>query len=151
MHVTHIRRADSLIFMGSEHFRAVFWITTYTVLGGIFISSGKPLFVILVGTLYLLLGLFYEYSFLTQMDTRELIKATKKELDKYVDHVKNIKNEIDKTAVEINEIKGRIFDVFSDDPFKTNQERIKYLEEKTNKMEQNVNDIRDQIKELRTI
>lgn len=113
--------------MDLKHIKAIFYISIFGVIAGIYLSSGKfPL--IILGIICLIIDLIYEYHFLKEMDTREAIEKTKKELKKYVEDARKLKNEIDISKKEIENIKDSVFDVFSKNGFKTVEERLKDIE-----------------------
>ena len=62
------------------------------------------------------------------MATREEIIKTKQELQKYVGDAKKLKLSLENTAKEIQDMKNKVFDVFSQKGFKTVEERLKELE-----------------------
>ena len=69
------------------------------------------------------------YYFLKKMDTREVVTKTKQELQKYIDEAKKLKLSLLNTAKEIQDMKNKIFDSFSQKGFKKVEERLKELED----------------------
>lgn len=116
--------------MSKEHIKAVFLITIYGILAGVFISTGH-LYLVLIGIVYLLIDVLYEYAFLMRIDTRKDVEMTKQTLDKYIQEAKEI-------SEEIEDMKNKIFNAIYSDPMNSIEERIQHLEDKTNEIESNV-------------
>ena len=113
--------------MDWEHINAIFWMSIFGIIGGILISSGN-LFLIGSGIVLILLDVYLEYYFLIKMDTREEVIKTKQELQRYVGDAKKLKLSLENTAKEIQDMKNKVFNVFSQKGFKTVEERLKELE-----------------------
>ena len=113
--------------MDWEHINAIFWMSIFGIIGGILISLGN-LFLIGLGIVLILLDVYLEYYFLIKMDTREEVIKTKQELQRYVGDAKKLKLSLENTAKEIQDMKNKVFDVFSQKGFKTVEERLKELE-----------------------
>lgn len=114
--------------MDWEHFIAIFWMSVFGIIGGVLISLGNIYFIGL-GIVFILLDVYLEYYFLKKMDTRDEVNKTKQELRKYVEDAKKLSIELKKSAEEIEEMKNKIFNVFSKKGFKTVEERLKELED----------------------
>ena len=114
--------------MDWEHINAIFWMSILGIVGGILISLRTP-FLIVLGVVLILLDVYLEYYFLKKMDTREQVTKTKQELQRYVDEAKKLKFSLLNTAKEIQDMKNKVFDVFSQKGFKKVEERLKELED----------------------
>ncbi len=63
----------------------------------------------LLGVGFLLISFGLEYFLLTKIDTRLDVEKSKKEIEDLLDRAKEIKNEIEKTAKKLKEMKEKVF------------------------------------------